>query len=325
MVSFASFVKPSFKRHFLATMNIDRTIYCSVMSAFKYAGIGADTAPFRVSFNACSRPPHSWKEESFAAARAIAEKASKPLFLCMSGGTLSDVMGRAFFEQGIHFSVVTFQHAGGTNEHDVLRAREWCHARGLHHNIVPVDIQKFLREDVGAYAARAYVALHPLRYLQLKLLEFVEEHNGYAVIGSGNPQFFLDAEMSAEKKNVYLRFGRGQVLPYEWCREKKTVHEPAFFSFAPEQYASYLREPLIAFTFEHPELLRHRANCRSLRNVMVRSLWPDMTAQPSHTGFENIKEETQATITQLRTRFRESLKPYRLPVAELESQLAEPV
>src|SRR5438874_953783 len=104
------------------------------MSALKYkwkkSTGNTDTLEFY--FDPCTRHSQTWKEEIYSAARAIANKTKKPIWICSSGGIDSEVACRAFFDQGINFSVLTIEHEAGTNSHDISYAINWCRARGVH-------------------------------------------------------------------------------------------------------------------------------------------------------------------------------------------------
>src|SRR5262245_16344034 len=138
------------------------------MSAFEY-GLPSEDVPFQLRFTAIRREPKPWKEEVYATARTIASTAGKPNWGAFSGGIDSEFVCRAFFDQGIHFSVLTLEHAGGTNRHDIKYAIKWCRERGVEQRVMPIDMRRFLEDDVPKYA-EDYIASQPFRYLQIRLL-----------------------------------------------------------------------------------------------------------------------------------------------------------
>ena len=144
--------------------------------AFSYERADS-SAEFSLRFRPCTRHPASWKEELASAARRIASIAHRDIWICSSGGFDSEIACRAFYDQGLHFTVLTLAYEGGSNRREVRRAAEWCDARHVQHVVVPFDIVGFLTQDIFRYAGE-WPAIHPFRYQQLKLLELVEERNG---------------------------------------------------------------------------------------------------------------------------------------------------
>ena len=277
---------------------------------------------FWLRFNSCTRAPGTWKDELFAAARSIANRTEKPIWICSSGGIDSEVACRAFFDQGIHFSVFTLEHEAGTNHHDIEYAKKWCRARGVTQKIVKIDMPAFLTAGIDEYA-KLYVAIHPFRYLQIKLLELVEEMGGYAVLCSDDQLYRADLEKSViTRADLYLSLSNGNVVPFEWCKNNKTAHEPYFHFSTPELCLSYLRLPLVSFALNNPELVfRHKSNTHMLKRVVYQSIWTDLEVRHISDGFENIKPLFQKARERLRERFESKFIQVDLPLTSFESQL----
>lgn len=292
------------------------------MSALRYGWRDDqnETDSFYVEFERCAREPKSWKEECYAAARAIANRTTKPLWLCFSGGLDSEILCRSFFDQGIHFSVLTIQHTGGTNEHDIAYARKWCKSHDVQQTIVPIDMEKFLALDVPAYAER-FIANHPYHYFQIRLLEVVENFGGYAVLGGGELLFRLDDQGDTlTRQNIYLDFPVGCSTALDWCKANRTQHEP-FFYFAPEVMLSYLRLPMTEFIFSNPSILRHSTSAHVIKKLSYYSVFPDLEGRYKYTGFEKIRPQTLAARTLLEAKFGLRLQNCRTPLDTLLSQL----
>lgn len=294
------------------------------MSALDYGWKGEDRSAesFWIRFNSCTRETQTWKEELYAAARAVASRTTKPLWVCSSGGIDSEIACRVFFEQGIPFSVLTLEHKGGTNSHDIHYAIKWCTARGVPQKIVTIDMTEFLTTGIDAYAEH-YVAIHPFRYLQLRLMEIVEEMGGYAILCSGEQLYDVDRTKPViTPRDLYLPLSNGTVMPLEWCKEKKTSHEPYFHFSTPELCLAYIRMPLIAFVLNNPEAaFRHKANIYTLKRVAYQSVWTDLEVRYKADGFENVKPLFDAARDRLRLRYESEYIRVDLPLPLLESQL----
>lgn len=296
------------------------------MSDFTYGWgeVGDRSEKFWVKFNACTRTPLSWKEEVFAGARSIARSTKKPLWLCLSGGIDSEALCRAFFEQGIMFSVLTLEHTQGTNSHDIAYARAWCASTGVKHEIVPIDILNFFSVDVDSYVRRPYVTNNVFHYFQLRLMELVEERGGFAVQGTGKLLFSIDRALDTNvSPEVFLDLSVGYAIPGEWFKEEGTQHEPFFFSTTAEMCASYLEEPLIRTALAHPEVFRNRGNMKLLKRMLFHTTWPDMIQRPKYSGFEKIQAQKSAADQKLKNTFGGvQTQSYHLLMNTLRTQLA---
>ncbi len=290
------------------------------MSAFSFAGEGKS---FSVRFNACTREPLPWREEVYAAARAIHLKAKKPIWVCSSGGIDSEVACRAFYDQDIPFSVLTLEHREGTNAHDIRFAVKWCEERGVSQKIVPIDMERFLTEDIEKYAER-YIAIHPFRYFQLKLLEIVEEMGGFAVLCSGEQIYHSDMSKKVlTRSDMVISVSNGTAMPLAWCTQHKTEHEPYFHFATPELCLSYIRQPLISFALDNPEyVFRHPVNTYALKRMAYLSAWPDMEGRFKYHGYERLKEGLfQHAYDTLHKKFADRFVRVDIPVDEFERQL----
>jgi hypothetical protein len=294
------------------------------MNAFKY-GWRDPKAPSSlwIGFERCSREPLEWKEELAAAARRVASEAKKPLWLAFSGGMDSEVMCRAFFDQGIQFSALTLEDVHGTNMKDVDRARDWCWKRGIPHKIVRFDMDSFLNSEIDAYIENGYVTDAVGKYLQLKVLETADSLGGYAVIGSGVliPRVSDVIDESTEK-DIYLRFNTGHTIMPEWCVKKGVEHVSNFFSSTPEACFSYFSVPALTLALENPEMLKSTAGAFIIKLMAYQTGWPDIRPRYTDFGFKHRMEQMKAVRQRIRTEYEEQLQTFDLSYPELRSQLS---
>jgi hypothetical protein len=277
---------------------------------------------FWIKLDRCTREPNAWTDEIYAAARALANAATKPLWLCASGGIDSEVMCRAFFDQQIPFSVLSIEHAARTNDHDAAFAKRWCRDRGVERRVLQLDMPSFLTDGVDGYAAQSYVSGNVFRYLQVKLLETVEEMGGYAVLGGGEQLYAVDAKKPAPtEEDTFIEYEVGFAVPLEWCRRNRTVHQPFFYLSTPELALSYLQIPLVAFGVGHPDMFRHPNNKFLFKRFVYQAMWPDITPRSKYSGFEKVVDLRMAAQGRLRQRFGPALHSYLLPVSLMKVQL----
>ena len=296
------------------------------MSALQHGWNGERDVPgsFWVRFAPCTRQPLSWKEELYSAAREVAKAAGgKPLWLCSSGGIDSEIMCRAFFEQGIHFSVLTVEHAAGTNRNDIAYAQAWCKRSGVHQQLLRLDMGDFLGPMIDAYADEGYESANVFRYFQLKLLEEVESMGGYAVLGGGE-QLYRVAREGDSIGEAYLEFESGVAVPLEWCARNATSHEPYFYYVLPEVASAFLEIPIVRFATRHPDIFRHHVNTFLFKRLIYQAEWPDMVARQKLSGYEAIYDERVRVQKSLAARFGARVHTYQLPVARFAEQLRPP-
>lgn len=296
------------------------------MSALQYGWRDPqDPRSFWLSFASCTREPGTWREEQYAAARYVANRATarnRPIWIGSSGGIDSEIACRAFYDQGIDFSVLTLEHTGGTNRHDVGHAVRWCSERGVKHVVAPIDIVAFLEKDLERYADE-FAAVHPFRYLQLRILEMVEERGGFAVMGGGE-QLYQPRPQSRpiRSADMYLAWSNGNVIAQEWCRKNETEHEAYFHYATPELCLAYVRHPLVAFALENPDaVFRHPVNAYTFMRLVYFSVWDDLRPRYKWHGFENVRKPFEAAKRRLRERFADEYVAIEMPAAEFARQL----
>jgi len=294
------------------------------MSALQYGWNGPPETPgsFWVRFDQCTRTPSTWKEEIYAAARAITTRSTKPLWLCLSGGIDSEIMCQAFFDQGINFSVLTLAHTNGTNEHDISYARTWCRQHDVTQKIVPIDFQSFLKNDIERFIEQGYLAKHPFRYMQLKLFQIIEELGGRAVLGGGELYYELDSSTPLlAPENIYCEYNSEYVAALEWNKNNGTDHVPYFYITSPEMILAYLDLPLVACALEHPETFLHPMSKYTLKRLVYQSVWHTHTARPKYDGFEKILPIIQSKNLDLVRRLGSRMQYYRFPITRLRQEL----
>jgi hypothetical protein len=295
------------------------------MNGFEY-GWGETNEPtekFWVRFGHASREVQDWKEELYAAARAIANVTTKPLILALSGGIDGEVMGHAFFDQGINFSVMTLEYPEGLNEHDISYAKKWCALRRIPQEIVRLDIRDFLRTTSEKYGGEGYITGNIFRYLQIKLLELAEERGGYAVLGGGEHVYTIDdTDTEPTMEDVYLNFEVGYAACLEWCRRNNANHQPYFYFSKPEIALAYLRIPFVDFALKHPTVFRNRNNRFLLKQMVYQMEWPALEPRQKFNGFEKVRELRREAEENIKREFAPLLQSYRLYIPNLREQVS---
>ncbi len=280
----------------------------------------SDPTTFQILFQSVERTPGSWRQEAYVAAHRIANTASKHIWLAISGGTDSEIMAHAFFDQGIHFSAITIAHSGGTNRAEVERAKHWCFKHGVPHEIVPMDAPAFLKHGVDAYIAAGYVANQTYRYTQLRLLELIEERRGFGVLGYGRITFNVrDTEHGIEP---FMPINTSYATPFEWCVRHTANHQPYFFFSTPELLLAYFRMPFVRAALENPTAFRNYANNQALRRFLYQTEWPEIQSRIPYLGYERLAALRDQANARMQEAFASRLHVQRIPAAAIVRALS---
>ena len=272
-------------------------------------------SPFSFSFTPCIRQPLSWIEETRLAARKIADSTTKPIWLCSSGGIDSEVMCEAFYAEKIPFSILTLSHNNGQktiNDHDISYATAWCNNHGVKQKVVSVNLVKEVINRTPDY-----VTGQVFRYLQIRVLQEVENLGGFGVLGGGEQLYYVDEPIL----DPYLLMHTGYTVPLEWCKDNGLQHEPYFYFSTSEMVQAWLNNPIVNFALTNPEFFRHPVNKLSLKIITIRSLFPNQDARRKFDGFEKVKDlQTEANNRLLKV-FGDKIQAYRKPISEIRSDL----
>jgi hypothetical protein len=262
---------------------------------------------FKFDFIPVSRELKSWREEVIDTAKKIANSTTKPLYLCLSGGIDSEVMALAFIEAGIKFKVLTVKNK--YNSHDTLFADNFCKKNKLEQSVVEYDVTTFHKKYVNDYPSR-----NLFRYLQLFILETVENLGGTAVLGGGEQIYYTVGD------EICIKYDPGFIVPLEWCKNNNTVHYPYFHMQNPEILAAYMSEPLVNLMLSDPTY-HSSHHFMSLEKIIVyHGHWKGMERRAKYNGFENLFILRKYVEDELDLRYPD-IEPLYIPVSRVKTQL----
>jgi hypothetical protein len=278
--------------------------------------------PYSVSFESVVRTPLSWKEEVLQSARYIAAKTSKPIWLCSNGGLMSEVMCRAFFEQGINVHVLSLRTGSASSTEQSFVIQQWCRIRGIECTVIDLDLADFLTQGIGRYVDDEYASATISPYFRIKLLEIVENFGGYAVLGEGAQHYRVDPLVAAPRmQDVYLEFDVGLVAPLEWCRRNGTSHEPFFFAHTSEVSLAYAINSRVSASLINPHQLQDPAYAHALRRMVAQEAWPEIPFRKKTHFYSDVMPLKQAAEANLEHTFDSDFRSYRLPIELMLKQL----
>jgi hypothetical protein len=296
--------------------------------AFTYTYSNATNDPveerFQLNFSPVRRPLLPWKDEVYNTVKTIAANSTKPLYVAMSGGIDSEIIAKALLENSIPFSAITLEYADKLNSHDIQYAKDFCKEHSIHQEIVTVDPHYLYTTKMEEYINQGYHARNLYRYLQLFIVETVENLNGTVILGAETQAYYL------LDNKLHIRYSTEIVNTIDWCNNRNTDHCINFFLHNPELYASYLLLPSVASVLNSPEQCHNDVRQDQLKNVpsgsspekelAYRSVWPDLIKRPKYNGFENLRNLRNITQNILRARFLDVGYVY-IPVETIKTQL----
>lgn len=272
---------------------------------------------FNIEVAPVSRPLMPWRDEVLNTARNIAETTDRPIYLCHGGGIDGEVIGFAFLELGIKFTVLTYRHTQGTNVHDVRYAEHFCKRYNIPQKIVPLDVARFYKEDIPRLTDDGYASFKAYSYLQLLSQEHVESWGGCCVIGGGE-QIYETID-----NQICLVFDQPMVNAVEWCKRNNANHHPFFHMHNSELFASYMKIDLVDLLLDKPEYFENTLDNFSHEKIMAyHRYWKDMLRRPKFTGYEYIPRDLQIFFRDnMYLKYKDIQKDLRIPIATLKEQL----
>ena len=251
---------------------------------------------FKVKFKPISRPIESWYNEISNTAKYIFGSTDKPIYIGMSGGIDGEAVARIFMENNLPFSAISLRYAGGENDHDIEYAIRFCKKYSINHYIFEVDYHELYGPIMERFIADGYYATNIYRYLQLYILEKVDQLGGTAVLAAGEQVYYKDAN-----DILYLGVSSELMLSLDYCEKNNTLHYVNFFLTTPEMTAAYMKIKIINQLLSTPRLCSNslgkisqypepRGASAKEKKIVYQTTWTDMEPRPKFSGFEKIRD-----------------------------------
>lgn len=265
--------------------------------AFDYVEI----PEFRIEYKKTFSEVKSFHVEVVNTAKFIKSCTSKPIMIALSGGIDSEVAARGFIKSKIPFEALTFVHKENTNHHDISHAIDFCKKNNIKHHLLELDVDKFfLNEEFVKYIDAGYKATNIFRYLQLHILETINDM-GYTAVMGGGEQIYRNID-----NKVCLTIHQSMVNSLNWCKNNNVLHFPYFFHTRPELVVSYLKDKLITFLVNNSEYYDDgfKSSAYSIEKMLVyHKNFKGMAHRNKFSGFENIKKQRNILQRKLSEQF----------------------
>jgi hypothetical protein len=248
--------------------------------------------PFDVIFNEttfdlklkpCSREYYSWDKELIITAEKY-KNVNKPIFLSLSGGIDSEVMAMAFIKAGVPFVPFILEYFLDNeviNNHDISYALDFCKKNNLTPFIKRIDPNIFIDMAYDKKYKDYDNVIGVYQYIQLYIIEAVEELGGMVVLGSGIQMWrFFRCELR-------LMFYSSYFNSIHYISKNNLCHWPTFFWTTPELIRSYLDLPVVQQSLKNPEIFRDREMFETIKKEAYHSVFPNLERRQKYHGYEN--------------------------------------
>jgi hypothetical protein len=210
---------------------------------------------FRVAFGRPCRPVLDWRTEVMFAAREVAERGGKDLWLCVAGRSEDQVVSEALRAVQAQFQVAILRLNNDINVDDVSWAVISCEQRGIPYRIFDVDLNVMFRSGELKEMALASHAHRISDVLNSKLASLVAGLGGFFVNPSGQLQ------VKRRKGGMGLQESERSYAVFRHFMINQIAGVPGFFRWNPELMASFIAEdsaPSHAFYSRHFKVMPER-------------------------------------------------------------------
>ena len=265
---------------------------------------------YKIHIGHTTRSWGSLRQESVNAARLIADRATKPIIIGLSGGSDSQMACLSFRDAGVPFKViiVKYCYANGdvVNQHDISVAYEFCKKFNIEYLELAVDIDAFFRGR-GAELARKYCMPKVETIIQTMAMDHVGKDYCFVMAGGDIMIHSLSFKSAAlyGLKTYEERFGEPchyeQPVPIlQHMIENRYEGTSKFWLYTPELIASYLTDPITQSYLNTFDVImsawtdqsREKANWKLFhwfyKPLMTYREFPELIRSKKFTGYENL-------------------------------------
>lgn len=266
---------------------------------------------YRIHLGHTRRPVKSFREECIIAAKSLADRATKPIIVGLSGGSDSQMTCLALREAGVPFKALIGRwkyHASSepTNSHDIITAYEFCKKYNIEYLDFDVNVDEFFR-TTAVNRAKMYGMCNARTIVQTATMDIVGDNYCYIMAG-GDVMIYPWTEDKARRHDLPMLTDR--LTEAVWTQKPVPVLQhmlehgyegtSKFFLYTPELIASYLCDPVtqkfielqksILVSFCQVTPMEHWWTCwqNLFKPMMTHTHWPEMIPAPKYTGFEGM-------------------------------------
>lgn len=271
----------------------------------------SDPQPYKIHLGHTRRPVKSFREECIIAAQTLADRATKPIVVGLSGGSDSQMTCLALREARVPFTVLIARYQWNnsseiTNNHDIINAYEFCMRYNIQYRELVIDIDRFYR-TTAIERAKTYGMSNARTIVQTHLMDVMGEDHCYIMSG-GDVMMYPWGQNKARQHGLPMINDR--ISECVWTQKPVPVLQhmleqgyegtSKFFLYTPELIAAYLCDPIaekflqlqssILASYCEVTAMEHWWKCwqNMFKPMMTYTHWPEMIPAQKFTGFETL-------------------------------------
>jgi hypothetical protein len=285
-----------------------------------------------VSIGSCSRPVGTFKEECIEAAKLIASKTDKMIYVSYTDLT-SQVICHAFTEAGIRFTAVNAIMGRSLNMFQSALAKQFFESMGMRYITMNLDMREYFTK---------FLPNTHLNNNEEILQAYIQSQLDGVFVSSGS-MLLLDRQMSAtveytklNSRKFYdgilynqasLDIQENSIFNYYQNNDKECI--PEFFFYTPELLHSIMASPEVKMFVDTSEYINAKNYSIIFKDLILPMLykkhWNNLTPIPVYDGIELIDEHV--SYGKLSNHFNSCLenqktKSINIPYSELMDHLS---
>lgn len=223
----------------------------------------------------------SYKDALINNAKLMRDSYSEPFDICLSGGTDSEVVVRAFKEAGISHNTFIFKLENDINVRDVNYATDLCNELRLDYKIIDFNLEKFFENEAEGLFNKTLIPAAG----RLPRLKFIDYLDNIPVFCDGEPYWRRKLEDDYTQKSpwmFYLTEDAYSVSIYADQIGRTVIGD--WYEFTPEVLMAYKELPYVKQLF-NDEITGKISNISS-KAIIHQEYWPDLKFKPKLVGYE---------------------------------------
>lgn len=269
---------------------------------------------FKIRFGHCTRLVKSFRDECILAATHIANKATKPIIVGLSGGFDSQIACLSFLKAGADLSTVIVKYYDNgvlINQHDIKTAYQFCKKFNVKYIEFNLNLSEFYQTKALEYGSKyGFRNVEPI--VQCATMDYVGEKYCYIMAG-GDPMvapMLMNTVPDRDLPSLSTHIPNMSVAV--WSQRPQPIMQhmikmgyegtSKFFLYTPELITSYLKHSALQDFLLIQEPI-YDTWCRGEFNnpkfwwkcfhymykpLMVIKEWPEVIQIRKYTGFEKL-------------------------------------
>jgi hypothetical protein len=236
----------------------------------------------KIHFNTkISRKLPNYKDALINNAKLMRDSYSEPFDVCLSGGTDSEVVVRAFKEAGITHNTFIFKLENDINVRDFNCATSLCNELGLNYKIIDFNLEKFFENEAEALFKKTLIPAAG----RLPRLKFIDYLDNIPIFCDGEPYWRRELGEDLSRQSPWLfHLSEDAYSVSIYANQIGRTVIGDWYEYTPEIMMSY-KELLYVKKLFNDEISGKVSNISS-KAIIHQQYWPNLKFKPKLVGYE---------------------------------------